>query len=382
MAACLPGCFDVFRGLRLLVGVLCASGLQHFRRWFDGFRLQHFRGAALVSLCRSDGPPMVRGSFWAFAGPSWAAGGRRLLAGSVAPSVGGPWVDPGRLLGVFCWEDLSRRRGFRSPAWSLCGCLAAVGGLLVGWIAAGAAGGRLLVAGSPAGLPGLLFRWGRGSWGRSDGFRGRLASLGPVPGFSGLPCVSSADFRPVPGCRAAGGCVRGPFLACRRWFFAWSAVAAFRLLLSWRSVVWILLQFIRIRVRGADPAVLDRGRTVKNRCNGLHARAALLPVVCNLKWWRAFRSACKLKREPEDPGSGVQSLPDQVYGEKIKFMYLKMGPASAQGSRCGVFIGGAGGGCLGGPCARPVLAGLPVGLIRSEGQGPVKMGSGRGACAF
>lgn len=129
-------------------------------------------------------------------------------------------------------------------------------------------------------------RWFPGPFGfpvaGSGLFRASLGQFRRLSTAAGLPWVAwagSADFRPVPGCRAAGRRVCGPFLACRRWFFAWSAAAAFRLLLSWRPVVWILLQFIRIRVRGADPAVRDSGRTVKNRCNGLHARAALLPVV-------------------------------------------------------------------------------------------------------
>lgn len=48
----------------------------------------------------------------------------------------------------------------------------------------------------------------------------------------------------------------------------------------------------------------------------------------------------------------------------------------------GLLIGGAGGGRLGGPCARTVLAWLTVGSERSEDPGPVRVGSGRGACAF
>lgn len=160
-------------------------------------------------------------------------------------------------------------------------------------------------------------------------------SLGPVPGFSGLPWVSSAEFRRLPGFpgslgpvpptfgrfRAAGLPVVvfvGRFLACRRWFFAWSAAAAFRLLLSWRSVAWILLQFIRIRVRGADPAVWDRGRTVKNWCNGIRVRGAAAGGAQS-QTGLVVSVGVQSQTGLEDHESGVQSLTDQVYGRKIKF---------------------------------------------------------------
>lgn len=69
-------------------------------------------------------------------------------------------------------------------------------------------------------------------------------------------------------------------------------------------------------------------------------------------------------------------------GEKSNFSIKKWGRRRCRVPGAWLLIGGVGGGCLGGPCARTVLAGLPVWLERSEGPGPVRVGSGRGACAF
>lgn len=76
-----------------------------------------------------------------------------------------------------------------------------------------AAGGRLLGAGSPAGLPGLLLRWGRGPWCRFRAFPGFPGSVPPT--FDG--CRASLGrwgrFRRLSAGSGLPGC---------RWLCSWA----------------------------------------------------------------------------------------------------------------------------------------------------------------
>lgn len=395
---------------RLLVVFWCAfrrSGLL-FRFDAAGRRWASSPGIR-SAFCRSSSPG---GGLSARAGcvlGSVRRSGRLFLLGRILPAfAAGAGSFPGSLLLLGCmWSDGAAAAAVAAAGLMMVqccrrsGCRSDDGLMFPGCCMWSDDRGRASALPVAASLPG-------GRWSPSGGWISCRASwaaapmgprsLVPVPGFSGLPWVSSADFRRLPGFPGSLGPVPPTFGRFRAAGLPvvvfvgrfWPAGVGFCMVGGCR-----LPAAAFVAVGGLDPAAIyTYTRARRGSCRVVSRSDGEKPVQRYMRarrccrWCAISNGGGRFGRRAISNGARSSRkrraiLDGSGLWEKNQILVLKNGGCRrGRVPGAGLLIGGAGGGRLGGPRAWSALVGLPVGSERSGDPGPVRVGSGRGACTF